>query len=320
MRKEGAMGTVAITGTSGYIGTRLLQFLAQDERVSRIVGLDVREPQEKPAKLRFFRHDVTQPFAHLFREHGVTHAVHLAFVLNPIHDADLMRRIDLDGTEHFLAACEAANVKTVLVASSVTAYGALPDNPVPVTEDWPIRGNDDYQYSRDKAALDRRCQAYAASHPDVAVKILRPAIVIGPHVDNYISRMLCQRPAFMVAGADPMQQYVHEDDVARAFHELLFAGPGGAYNVTGDGWMPLSTVAALLGSRPLPLPYPVMYGLLALLWRLRVKGLGDAPPGVLNYVRYPMVAANDRIKREVGFQFQYTSEQAVRALAASRKR
>lgn len=88
-----------------------------------------------------------------------------------------------------------------------------------------------------------------------------------------------RRTVFAVAGADPPQQFVHEDDVARAFHALLFAGRGGAYNVAGDGVLALSAVAALLGARGRPLPYGLLRAMAALFWRLRVKGLGDAPPG-----------------------------------------
>jgi UDP-glucose 4-epimerase len=311
------MSVVAVTGLSGYIGNRMVRWLADDERVTRLVGIDIHPPRDVTAKLRFYQHDVAEPFADLFLRNEVTHAIHLAFVVNPLHDTERMRRIDLDGSENFLAACNAAGVKTMLVASSATAYGALPDNPVPLTEDAPVRGNSDYQYSREKAILDRRCQTYAADHPDVALKILRPAIVIGPNVDNYISRLMRRRIACTVAGADPLQQYVHEDDVARAFLALLFAGRRGAYNVAGDGALRLSEVAGLLGARIVGLPYRVLHPVTALLWHLRIKGLGEAPPGVLNYIRYPMVLANEKIKREVGFTFEYTTEEALRALAAT---
>ncbi len=158
------MSVVAVTGAAGYIGGRLLALLARDERVQAIVGLDLRPPAAAPAKLRFRRHDVAEPFAGLFREEGVTHAVHLAFVVNPLRDAERMRRINVDGSENFLAACEAAGVHTILVASSASAYGAFPDNPVPLTEDAPVRGNADYQYSREK----RRRSSTSAARPTPA--------------------------------------------------------------------------------------------------------------------------------------------------------
>src|SRR5688572_13160178 len=70
--------------------------------------------------------------------------VHLAFVLNPIHDEARMYDIDVNGTEAVLRAATEAGTGHVLVTSSATAYGAFPDNPVPITEDWPVRGAPDF--------------------------------------------------------------------------------------------------------------------------------------------------------------------------------
>ena len=54
----------------------------------------------------------------------------------------------------------------LLVASSTTAYGAWPDNPVPIPEEHPVRGLPAYEYARDKTEIDRLCQLWAAQHPD----------------------------------------------------------------------------------------------------------------------------------------------------------
>ena len=44
-----------------------------------------------------------------------------------------MYDIDVNGTQNVLEAASAAGVEHLLVASSTTAYGAFPDNPVPLT-------------------------------------------------------------------------------------------------------------------------------------------------------------------------------------------
>ncbi len=66
--------------------------------------------------------------------------VHLAFILNPMHDEAAMYEIDVGGTHNVLEAAADAGVGQVLVTSSSTAYGAFPDNPVPLTEEHPVRG------------------------------------------------------------------------------------------------------------------------------------------------------------------------------------
>lgn len=40
---------------------------------------------------------------------------------------------------------------------------------------------------------------------------------------------------------------------------------------------------------------------------------------MLQYVRYPMLMANEKIKREIGFRFDYTAEQALQASARSQR-
>jgi nucleoside-diphosphate-sugar epimerase len=55
--------------------------------------------------------------------------VHLAFVVNPMHDEQAMYEIDVGGTQNVLDAASTAGTGQLLVTSSATAYGAFPDTP-----------------------------------------------------------------------------------------------------------------------------------------------------------------------------------------------
>src|SRR5919202_7111647 len=120
--------------------------------------------------------------------------VHLAFILNPRHDEHLMYDVDVNGTRNVLEAASLAGTGQVLVASSSTAYGAFPDNPEPITEDDPVRGVAGFSYARDKTESDRICQLWAATHPERTMTIVRPCIVFGPNVDNYLVRLWTKAP------------------------------------------------------------------------------------------------------------------------------
>ena len=125
-----------------------------------------------------------------------------------------MYDVDVNGTQNVLDAASSAGVQHVLVTSSATAYGAFPDNPVPLTEEDPVRGAPDYAYARDKADADRLCQLWALRHPDRKMTIVRPCIVFGPSVNNYIVRFWTKQPFQADLGnLDGPMQFVHEDDV-----------------------------------------------------------------------------------------------------------
>lgn len=313
------MKNVAVTGASGLIGQRLLERLAGDPEVERVIVLDIRRPGVDSPKITFLEKDVSVPFDGLLQEFSIDAAFHLAFILNPIHDRNRMRAVNLGGTRNFLAACEKAGVKDALVVSSGTAYGAHADNPPLLTEDSPLRANEDFSYVADKGEQERITEAWAKAHPEVRVSIVRPCVVLGPRVSNFISRSLIRKSFYKVRGANPPMQFVHEEDVAEVFYQIVRQGKRGAFNVAGDGTMTMLDVAKKVDGKVLDLPFWVLTLMGRLGWFLRITILTEADAGVLAFVRYPWLLDNSRVKKELGFTYQYTSEQALDAAIEARK-
>ena len=80
--------------------------------------------------------------------------------------------------------------------------------------------------------------------------IVRPAIVFGPNVDNYIVRAFENNPFVpLLDGVDQEFQFVHEDDVVSALIALLDGKHAGAFNLAGDGTAHLGRAAELLGKK-----------------------------------------------------------------------
>ena len=156
-----------VTGGSGYIGSRLVEQLGSREETDRILIADVRPPRSFRPKTEWAELDVRDAAAtrDLVARERPDVLIHLAFVLNPIKDEQLMYDIDVNGTHNVLEAASQAGVEHVLVTSSTTAYGAFPDNPVPITEEWPVRGVAAFEYARDKTESDRLCQLWALAPP-----------------------------------------------------------------------------------------------------------------------------------------------------------
>ena len=213
-----------ITGGSGYIGGRLIDELSGREETELIVDVDVKPPPRQWPKTEFVKGDVRDRAAikGLLERHEIDALVHLAFILNPIRDEALMYDVDVNGTQAVLQAASEAGTKQVLVTSSATAYGAFPDNPKPIAEDWPVRGAPDFSYAKHKADSDRICQLWALENPDAVMTIVRPSIVFGPSVDNFIVRAIENNPFIPILdGVDEEFQLVHEDDVVSDLFALL---------------------------------------------------------------------------------------------------
>ena len=308
-----------ITGGSGYIGTRLTELLAGRDETERIVNVDVRPPDVPWPKSEYIRGDVRDRTAmrELLERERPDALVHLAFLLDPIHDEARMYDIDVNGTQSVLEAAEASGVEQVLVTSSASAYGAFPDNPVPIAEDHPVRGQPDFSYARDKAEADRVCQLWAADHPDRVMTIVRPPIVLGPNVDNYISRGWENNLFFPVMdGVEAEFQLVHEDDVVTAIMGLLDETEGGAFNVAADGVMTWRESAELIGTRVREMKFRTAYRISSWAWRLHAPR-AESPPGNLHFLRHPWLVSNEKLKAVIGWEPKYdtraTFEQAMRA-------
>lgn len=305
------MKRVAVTGASGYVGTRLVRLLAARGDVEEIVALDLRPPRDPPPQVRFNRADVTEPFAEHFR--GVDAAVHLAYAFSPALPRHVATRINLDGTRHFLAACAESGVSRAVVVSSATAYGARADNPPRLVESDPLRATPAFQYAHQKRLAEALCDQFAAEMPGVALTVCRPAIVVGAGVDNHVSRMLFKPKVLTIRGSDPPMQFVHEDDLASAIVGLLDAAARGRFNVAPVDTLTFGELAATFERAPLALPAAAARLLCGLTFALRLRALNESPPGALDYVRHPWVVDAGRIAREIGWQARFTTKQAVAA-------
>jgi UDP-glucose 4-epimerase len=297
-----------ITGGSGYIGSRLVDHLSRRQDVERIVICDLQPPRHYKPTTEFQQLDVRDRDAvrDVLERAEADALVHLVFILNPVHDEQFMYDVDVGGTQNVLEAASLAGTQQVLVASSSSAYGAFADNPEPITEEQPVRGVAGFSYARDKTESDRLCQLWALEHPDRTMTIVRPCIVFGPSVDNYLLRLWTDAPFQPDAGnLDNKIQYVHEDDVVEAMITLLQGRHAGAYNVAGDGLMTLRECAELIGSPIRRMPLAVYRLLGRVFWALRIS---HAPPGQIEFAIHPWIVSADKLK-QTGWTPRYTSRQ-----------
>jgi UDP-glucose 4-epimerase len=218
-----------------------------------------------------------------------------------------MYDVDVNGTHNVLEAAAAAGTPQVLVTSSSTAYGAFPDNSVPLTEEDPVRGVASFSYARDKSESDRLCQLWAASYPERVMTIVRPCIVFGPNVDNYLVRLWTKQPFAVDAGQlDNQIQFLHEDDLVEALTALLVGRHGGAFNVSGDGLMTLRECAEIVGSPIRRMPLRAYRALAKAMWAAR---LSEAPPGQIEFALHPWIVSSEKLERTTGWTPRHSSRE-----------
>jgi UDP-glucose 4-epimerase len=310
------MRTVAITGAGGYIARQLMLFLEKQAWCQKIIGTDIVEPGIESEKIEFHNCDIRDPMLlELWKGRGVDTLVHLAFVVDPIHDERKMYDVNVNGTLNVLRICEELNIGHIIVASSGTAYGAWPDNPPCLKEDDPIRiFPPKFNYAHHKGLIEQQCADFIKRHPDIIFNIVRPCVVYGPNTDNYLVPYLENMPRILLAdGRDPDLQFVHEDDVAELFALLIEKKVPGAFNVAGDGVVKISEVGAMIGKKTLKIPKQIYSAIIWLLWHLRVK-IVAAPAGFIDYTAYSWVMDTTRAKEKLGWRPRYTSREALRIM------
>lgn len=309
------MSVVAVTGCSGYIGSRLLRFMDENDKVSRIIGVDLNPPRVSTAKMDFHRMDVRDPsIVNLFALNDVQTVVHLAYVFNPMRDEDLEYDIDVNGTRNVLAATAACVAKHLVVASSTTAFGALPDNPDWLTESDPPRRQRSFMYASNKYENELIVRIFKQENPHVKVAVVRPCIVLGPNVDNFVSRFMLRLPVLPAVGDTGMQmQFVHEDDAAEVFIRVLEKGAEGYFHTCGEGTVSVEELARMAGKTIIPLPAKVVYPLVDLLWKLHAP-LVEAPSGMLDFIRYRWTASDENTREALGLGQRMHSRDVVRIM------
>jgi UDP-glucose 4-epimerase len=312
------MKRIAITGSSGYYGRKLIQQLRIDHPEARILGCDVTPPREGPPD-EFASLDVRNPqLADKLREFQPDTIVHLAFVVNPIHNDALMRDVNVNGTRNVMDAVRSIHPARFLIASSATAYGAWPDNPVPMPEEWQLRARPNFRYAVDKHELEQMFARFAAELPEIAVSWVRPAIIYGPGVNNYLSKFLFGLPLIVLPdGRDLQMQFVHEDDVAAATCHILRHNARGPFNIGPPDWVTMSDIARETRRFTMKLPFWAIVPVTTMWWGLRLP-IFEFPPGLLWFVRYPWVVEPRRLQQELGFQFRYSSLDTLRESVKAR--
>jgi UDP-glucose 4-epimerase len=304
---------VAVTGAASFLGRNLVGVLEEDASTARVVALDVKAPDTSGPKTRMYDVDLTTPtaeerVAEILAAERVDTLAHLCFLSSPTHAQAWAHELESIGTMHLLNAARQVSLRKLVLWSQTVLYGAHPTNPNFLTERHPLRADTDEPYFADKIAAEREVQAFGAKSKGSVVTILRTAPILGPTVNNFITRYLSQRVTMTLMGFDPLWQFVHEVDAIAAFKHAIDHDHPGTFNIVADGVLPVSTIVRLAARVAFPVFHPIAESMVGALWAAQVA---PAPSSFLRYLRYVCVADGEKAARVMGFRPTYTTREAL---------
>jgi nucleoside-diphosphate-sugar epimerase len=222
----GSKPLVLITGSSGLIGSRLIEAVIGDFRV---VGLDMKPPRDRLAD--FIECDLTRSnsvksaLEEVEARHGdrIASVIHLAAYydfsgdLSPLYD-----KLTVEGTRRLLRQLQRFAVEQFAFSSSLLVMKPVEEGEM-IAEDSPVEATWDYPESKIKAE-----EVIRQEHREIPVVVLRIAgvydedchsIPIAQQISRIYEKTL--ESYFFPGDASHGQAFVHLDDLVDCFRKCI---------------------------------------------------------------------------------------------------
>lgn len=206
------MSSTLVTGGSGYFGAVMVRHLLAAGHAVRV--LDLNDADDRPADVEFLRGDIRDAATVANAVAGIDVVYNNVAQVPLAKDHELLRTVNVDGTQILLQACAAADVAKVVHTSSSAVFGVPRSNPVTeATVPSPAEA-----YGHAKLAGEWICLDHVSRGLDVS--IVRPRTILG-HGRLGIFGILFDWIAdgadvFVLGDGSNKYQFVHADDLAAA--------------------------------------------------------------------------------------------------------
>jgi nucleoside-diphosphate-sugar epimerase len=310
--------TVAVTGAATPLGDEIVRALlarsAAGGAIGMVVGLDTERGVADGVHWRLV--DLGSPdLASSLRD--VDAVIHVAASTDLAADlrqsARTRRERAVRQIQTVVISAAATGVARLVVVTSAMTYGASPTNLVPLPEDAPLAADPDEGQVGDLLAVEQILRTAAEVHPGLAITVVRPAALAGPHVDTVITRHFEAPRLLTVKGGCPAWQFCHVEDLATALVTTVERGLGPVVTVASPGWMTQSEVEVVSGMRRVELSESVALGTAQ---RLHRVGILPSPATDLAYAVYPWAVSSATLG-VAGWQAAYDNETCLGVLLES---
>jgi len=284
----------------------------------KIIGVDSRKIPSSLSKYNVSVHQINYTRSHferLFREHKFDVVLFLGRYahsgLNIL--SKLTDHLDskISGIKNILDLCMKFQVKRIVVLSSFHVYGAMPSNPHFLLEDTPLKADFKYPDIRDVVEMDKMAGLWIEKHKAVETVILRPCSIVGPHIQNAITKYLKTPYAPVPMDFNPNFQFLHELDMADIILKAINKLPPDTYNVAPDEYVTIRDAMKMVGNPTLPVPLfliePTAKILKKTLWKI--------PEYLISYLKFPCIIDNTNLHKALGeINFRYDIKETLNKL------
>lgn len=297
---------VLITGVTSPVAQRVAIELAKEGH--QVVGIDRRPWESPPPGVEVHAVDIRKRAAEdVFRKARPDVVVHMATVTHLRFSSEERYRINLGGTRCVFEHASAYGAQQVIFVGRHTYYGAGPDQALYASEDDPPMAVSTFPELADLVASDLYACTALWRMPTITTAVLRFCYVLGPSGQGTLAAYIKGPRVPAILGYDPLFQFMHEHDVARAICDSVRARLRGVFNVAGPQPLPLSVVVREAGRTRIPVPEPVF----ALLTSGRL-GFPRLPPGALTHIKYPVVADDRAFRLATSFRHEHDELRCIR--------
>ncbi len=296
---------ILVTGIAGATGRVVAMRLL--EAGHDVIGIDRRSWPEANERIDMHRVDIrSRPAEDVFRSTQPDVVVHMATVTHLVARSEDRYRINLGGTRAVFEHSHRYGVKHVVFVGRHTYYGAGPDTPLYHTEDEPPMAVASFPELADLVAADLYAGSALWRMPDMTTTVLRMVYTLGATGHGTLAAFLRGRRVPLIIGYDPLFQFMHERDVAKAIEAAIRIRLRGVYNVAGPRPVPLSTLIERTGRASIPIPEFLFR---AALGRF---GLPRLPAGALAHIKYPVVIDDKAFRNATGYAPDVDEETSMR--------
>jgi UDP-glucose 4-epimerase len=295
-----------VTGISGAMGRMVARRLL--EAGYEVIGIDRRPWPDAPRGVEMIRADIRKRDAEdVFRTRKPTAVIHMATVTHFTASFEERYRINLNGTRSIFDHCHTYGVENIVFVGRATVYGAAPDSALYHTEDDPPLAASTFPELSDLVAADLYAGSSLWRWPEITTTVLRMVYTLGPSRYGTLANFLGNQRVPMVWGFDPLYQFMHEEDAARAVVAALQKNIKGVFNVAGPAPVPLSILCKATDKKAAHIPEILFESVIGRF------GLAKLPPGAVNHVKYPVVVDGSMFQKVTGFTHEYDEVQTMEA-------